>query len=86
MVTSVIMKSIIPLLAVLAGIHLGFRGPLLGILFIALVSPAPPSSFVMAKMMNSDENLAANIVVASTVASAVVIFVGMTLLQSLSLI
>ena len=87
LVTSVIMKSlIIPLLAVLAGIHLGFRGPLLGILFIALVSPAPPSSFVMAKMMNSDENLAANIVVASTVASAIVIFVGITLLQSLSLI
>ena len=40
----------------------------------------------MAKMMDSDENLAANIVVASTVASAIVIFVGITLLQSLSLI
>ena len=87
LVTSVIMKSfIIPLAAVLVGIHLGFRGPLLGILFIALVSPAPPSSFVMAKMMNSDEKLAANIVVASTVASAIVIFIGITLLQSLLLI
>ena len=87
LVTSVIIKSfIIPLAAVLAGIHLGFRGPLLGILFIALVSPAPPSSFVMAKMMNSDENLTANIVVASTIASAIVIFIGVTLLQSLLLI
>lgn len=85
--TSVILKSIIiPLTAVLAGVYLGFRGPLLGIIFIALISPTPPSSFVMAKMMDSDESLAANIVVASTVTSAIVIFIGITLLQSLSLI
>ncbi|MDD3298569.1 MAG: AEC family transporter [Bacillota bacterium] len=87
LVTSVAVKSIImPLVAVFVGVCLGFRGPFLGIIFIALISPAPPSSFVMAKMMNSDENLAANIVVASTIASAIVIFIGITLLQSLSLI
>ena len=87
LVTSVIIKSVImPLAAVLAGVYLGFRGPLLGIIFIALVSPAPPSSFVMAKMMDSDENLAANIVVASTIASAIVIFIGITVIQSFSLI
>jgi hypothetical protein len=87
LVTSVIIKSfIIPLAAVLVGVYLGFRGPLLGIIFIALVSPAPPSSFVMAKMLNSDESLAANIVVASTIASSIVIFIGITLMQSFSLI
>ena len=87
MVTSIIIKSfIIPLVAVLVGVYLGFRGPLLGIIFMALVSPAPPSSFVMAKMLNSDEGLAANIVVASTIASAIIIFIGITLMKSFSII
>lgn len=87
LVTSIIIKSfIIPLVAVLVGVYLGFRGPLLGIIFMALVSPAPPSSFVMAKMLNSDEGLAANIVVASTIASAIIIFIGITLMKSFSII
>jgi len=85
--TSVIIKSIIiPLIAVIIAIYLGFRGTALGIIFIALVSPAPPSSFVMAKIMNSDGKLAANIVVASTIASAFVIFIGITMLQYFSLL
>ncbi len=85
--TSVIIKSIIiPLIAVIIAIYLGFRGTALGIIFIALVSPAPPSSFVMAKIMNSDGKLAANIVVASTIASAFVIFIGITMMQYYSLL
>jgi predicted permease len=84
---SVIVKSIIiPLIAVIIAIYLGFRGTALGIIFIALVSPAPPSSFVMAKIMNSDGKLAANIVVASTIASAFVIFIGITMMQYYSLL
>jgi hypothetical protein len=40
----------------------------------------------MAKIMNSDGRLAANIVVASTIASAFVIFIGLTMMQYYSLL
>lgn len=65
---------------------LGFKGLPLAVLFVALAAPSPPSSYVMAKIMNSDEIFAANNVVLTTSVSAITIFTGIILLNHFGLI
>lgn len=56
----------IPLLGVLGALALGIQGPALGILFLYLGCPTAASSFVMARAAGSNSQLAATIVVLST--------------------
>ncbi|MBZ9537553.1 MULTISPECIES: AEC family transporter [Modicisalibacter] len=76
----------IPLLGVLGALALGFRGAELGILFLFLGSPGAAASFVMAKAVNGNAQLAANVIVITTLASLFTISAGVFLLKAAGLI
>ncbi len=65
---------------------LGFDGILLGILFILFACPTAISSFVMAEAMDSDGDLAGNIVLWTTLISVITITSGLIVLQAANLI
>jgi len=65
---------IIPALTLLPAIAIGFRGYELAALVALFASPSAVASFVMAAKMDSDRDLAGQIVVFSTLLSAVTVF------------
>jgi predicted permease len=75
-----------PLVFTSAAILMGFRGLELGIIFLTSSSPTAAASFVLAKAMNANGTLAANIIVISTLLSIITSTLGIFLLSSLSLI
>ncbi len=76
----------VPALVVMAALLFGFRGPSLGVVFIIFGGPAAVSSYIMAKQMGSDSDLAAQILLISTVLSTVTMFAGIFILKVLELI
>jgi len=74
-----------PLVFTAAAYFLGFRGSSLGVIYILFASPTAVSSYIMAKNMNNDADLAANIVLLTTVGSLLTIFAGVFTLKSLGL-
>ncbi|MDD2457942.1 MAG: AEC family transporter [Eubacteriales bacterium] len=79
-------EFVIPTLTTLAAVALGFRGPELGALFILFASPTAVTSFIMAKTMNSDSDLASQIVLGTTLISGFSLFLGIYILRALALI
>jgi predicted permease len=75
-----------PLLAVLLALALGVRGEELGVLFLLLASPVAAASFVMVVAARGDGVLAANIVVLTTILSAVTVTAGFFLLSLFGLV
>ncbi len=76
------MKMIwLPGLATLGAWALGFRGADLGVLFLYFASPTAAASFVMAKAVNGNHQLASGIIVMTTLAAAVTTNVGIFVLQ-----
>jgi predicted permease len=81
-ISSSLMKMVwLPLLATLGGWLCGFRGADLGILFLYFASPTAAASFVMARAVNGNHQLAAAIIVITTLAGVVTINLGLFLLQ-----
>ncbi len=76
----------IPLLGVLGALALGIQGPALGILFLYLGCPTAASSFVMARAAGSNAQLAATIVVLSTLGGMLTTNLGLLLLKGFSLL
>ena len=76
----------IPLLGVLGALALGIQGPALGILFLYLGCPTAASSFVMARAAGSNSQLAATIVVVSTLGGMLTTNLGLLLLKGFSLL
>lgn len=64
---------------------LGFRGPEFAALMIAYASPCAVSSYTMAAQMDGDGDLAAQMVMLTTVASAFTIFLMVFLFKSLNI-
>lgn len=85
-VTCVMRLVAIPGVMVLLALAAGFRGVELGSLFVVFCSPTATSSFIMAESMGSDGELAAEIVVSTTLFSMFTIFGWVYLLKSLALI
>ncbi|KAA8696384.1 AEC family transporter [Pseudomonas caricapapayae] len=76
------MKMItLPLLCTLAAWLVGFRGAELGILFLYFASPTAAASYIMARTANGNYELAAAIIVITTLAAAVTTNVGIFILQ-----
>lgn len=65
---------ILPVLTVLLAVAMGYRGPALMALTIAFGGPIAVSSFTMAQQMEGDGQLAAQLVVVTTLLSVVTIF------------
>ena len=79
-------EFLIPALTTVAAVWLGFRGPELGALFILFASPTAVTSFIMAKSMNSDGDLASQIVLGTTLFSGIALFLGVFILRAAGLI
>lgn len=75
-----------PLLGTSAAALMGYSGETLGIIFILFGSPTAIVSFIMAHAMGSNEKLAGNIIVITTLGSIVTITIGVYILKSLQLI
>lgn len=85
-VASFIKLIICPLMIVVVAYILKFDGGALLVLFIMSGAPSAVSGFIMASKMGSDENLAANVVLISTLFSIVTITAGTVIFKSLELI
>jgi len=78
-----LMKMIwLPLLATLGAWLLGFRGAELGILFLYFGAPTAAASFVMARAAEGNHELAAAIIVITTLMAAVTTNIGIFVLQA----
>lgn len=75
---------IVPILGLTAAILLGFRGEALACLLVVFGSPVAVSSFSMAQQMDGDENLAAHVIVFSSLFCVVTLFVWIFVLNSLN--
>ncbi len=64
----------------------GLRGSSLGVLFIFFASPTAVSSYIMAKAMDSDADLAGQIVMLTTLGSVLTIFAGVFVLKGMGVI
>ncbi|MBJ9976191.1 AEC family transporter [Pseudomonas sp. S75] len=71
----------LPLLGTLGAWLCGFRGAELGILFLYIGSPTAAASYVMARAANGNHELAASIIVITTLMAAVTTNIGLFLLQ-----
>ena len=76
---------VIPVVVLSAAIALQFRGPELGAIFVLFCGPTAVSSYIMAKNMNSDSDLAGQIILVTTVLAGVTLFLGSFILRSLHL-
>ncbi len=77
---------IIPAAALTAAALVGLRGTSLGVVLICFGAPTAVSSYIMAKKMGNDHELAAQILLLSTFMCVITIFVGIFILKSLALI
>lgn len=77
---------IVPAATVCAGALLGFRSIDLGLILVVFGSPTAVSSYIMAKNMESDHALAAEILLFSTLFSLFTMFLGVFVLKSLNFI
>lgn len=64
----------------------GVRGEALGVIFVITASPTAVASFIMAKAMHNDSDLAANIILITTFGSVLTIGGGIFVLKTLHLI
>ncbi|PSS58020.1 AEC family transporter [Pseudomonas sp. BBP2017] len=71
----------LPLLATLGAFVCGFRGTELGILFLYFGSPTAAASYVMARSTNGNHELAAAIIVITTLMAAITTNIGIFFLQ-----
>ncbi|MBM6550494.1 AEC family transporter [Marinomonas ostreistagni] len=78
--------ALVPVALTLGGYLVGFRGIELGVLFLLSSSPSASAGYIMARAMNGNAVLAANIIVLTTLLSLLSTSIGVTLLRSLQLI
>ncbi|MBE6588411.1 MAG: AEC family transporter [Ruminococcaceae bacterium] len=77
---------IVPLVTVGIAALLGFRNEALGTVFILFGAPSAVSSYIMAKNMKNDSDLAAEILLFTTMVCVFTVFGGVFLLKTLALI
>lgn len=76
---------IVPLLAVVAAVLLGFTGEALACLLIAFGAPVAVSSYSMSQQMGGDETLSAQVVVISSALCLVTLFMWIFILSYMGL-
>lgn len=81
-ISASLMKMVwLPLICTLVAWALGFRGAELGVLFLYFASPTAAASYVMARAANGNHELAASIIVITTLVAALTTNVGIFVLQ-----
>ena len=86
LVTTILRLIISPLIFTLLAVYLGFRGPGLAALYMLFGVPTAVASFIFAKTMEGDADLAANVIVTTTLGSVLTVSVGVYLLKVSGLI
>lgn len=86
LIGSVIKTVIAPLIAVPIAAAFGFRDVELGIVLIFFGAPTAVSSYIMAKNMKSDYEMASQILLTTTLLCMFTLFVGIFILRSYQLI
>lgn len=86
LIASTLKTIVVPLCMVLPAIALGYRGVQLGTVFILFGGPAAVSSYIMAKNMDSDYELAGQILLFTTLMCVATIFAGVFTLRLCGLI
>ena len=82
--TAIYKTTILPLVAVpVAHLAFGFSGAELAVIFIAFGAPSAVSSYIMAKSMKSDSEVAGQVLLLSTVICIFTLFVGFFVLGNL---
>ena len=82
-IATVIKIIIFPATLIFLSIKFGFTGEDLGVLFILFATPTAIVSFVMAKAMDCNAELAGNIICMTTLGSIVTLSLGIFLIKSL---
>ena len=77
---------LLPAVFVTLAALLGFRGEALGVILILFGAPSAVSSYIMARKMKSDAELAAQIMLTTTMFCVFTIFAGIFILRSFNLI
>lgn len=77
---------ILPVIMVTIAALLGFRDVALGVILILFGAPTAVSSYIMAKKMHNDGELAAQILLLTTLLCIFTIFIGIFILKTLQLI
>lgn len=77
---------VLPAIAVTIAALVGFTGARICVVFVLFGAPSAISSYIMAKNMKGDAELAGQILLVSTIMSLGTIFVGVFILKSLGLI
>ncbi len=76
---------IVPLIAVISAVFMGFRGEALACILVIFAAPVAVSSFAMSQQMGGDENLAALDVVSTSAFCVVTLFAWIFVLSYLGL-
>jgi len=85
-VSALLKTAVVPAVAITAAILVGLRGPALGVVLICFGSPTAVSSYIMAKKMGNDHELAAQVLLLSTLICSLTIFAEIFLLRTLQFI
>ena len=83
---SIIKMLVCPVIFVAAAVLIGFRGETLAVIYVLGAAPTAVVSYIMAKNMHSDAELARQIVTFTTLMCPVTIFLGSLILKSTGLI
>ncbi len=83
---SVFKVVIVPLIAVVLAVLLGFKNEQLGVILILFGGPTAVTSYIMAKNMKSDYKMAGQIIMLTTLLCIATIFIGVFILSTLLLI
>ena len=78
--------AVSPAVFIIPAILLGFRNEALTVIFVLFAAPTAVSSYIMAKNMRSDADLAGQILALTTVICPVTIFAGSFILKSIGVI
>jgi predicted permease len=77
---------LMPLVTVLTGIYLGFKGIDLGVLLFIACAPTASASYVMVRALGGNSTLAANIIALTSLASLFTTSIAITILSYLKLL
>jgi hypothetical protein len=83
---ALIKTAVSPAVFVIPAVLLGFRGEALTVIFVLFAAPTAVSSYIMAKNMQSDADLAGQILALTTIICPATIFAGSLILKSIGVI
>ncbi|MCL2095462.1 MAG: AEC family transporter [Oscillospiraceae bacterium] len=86
LVASLLKTAVCPAVFVVPAVLLGFRDAALVVIFVLFAAPTAVGSYIMAKNMRSDYELAGQIVAVTTIICPFTVFAGSLILKSLELI